>query len=274
MFIIPASWRLIDKFIDGSTYYRIPVSELANIQTWSGNRYIDMTHVERLRESARNYAVFEGPYTIVELVEDDGARSLNLIDGQHRRHVRCYDEHGELRTDSGSVLIQYYSNKTEQETIDLFQQKNNCLPFKYSESALRKYHLLIARMQNCTVSSGGGWAGKDCIKTSKTVRPRIQTKELETQLRAANIFLDGDAGPTVESVFRKIVRINHEELVQARKILDLTEPIKQKYELNREKYTTTTLQSALSMGFGLGLRQGLPWSQQLRREEEVNLLEF
>lgn len=276
MFIIPSSWRLIDKFIDGSAYYRIPMSELANIQTWSGNRYIDMTHVDRLRDSTRNYSVFEGPYTVVEFVEDDGTRSLNLIDGQHRRQVRCYDEHSTLRTDSGSVLIQYYSNKSEQETIEIFKQKNNCLPFKYSESALRKYHLLIARMQNCTKERDELWTGKDYIKTSKTVRPRIQTKELEKQLRATSIFQDGDNGPTVEQIFHKVVRINREELVRAREILEMADATAQRYALNREKITTTMLQSALTMGFGLGLRQGLPWinSIELTQKEEINLLVF
>jgi hypothetical protein len=276
MFIIPASWRLIDKFIDGSAYYRIPMSELANIQTWSGNRYIDMNHVDRLRDSARNHAVFEGPYTVVELVEDDGARSLNLIDGQHRRQVRCYDEHGTLRTDSGSVLVQYYSNKSEQETIEIFKQKNNCLPFKYSESALRKYHLLIARMQSCMEERGDSWVGKDCIKTAKTVRPRVQTTELEKRLRGTGIFQDGDDGPTVEQIFHEVIRINREELVRAREILKITDTTAQRYALNREKYTTTMLQSALVMGFGLGLRQGLPWvnSIEFTQREEINLLDF
>lgn len=259
------SWKQIDTFRDGSKLYRIPVSELSMIKTWSGNRYINMTHIDTLRSSGTPPEEFEGPYTIVQLVDDDSVSTNVLIDGQHRRHVRCFCEDGTLRNDEGTVLIQYYSHKTELETVEIFKKKNTCFPFTYRASAIEKYHILFARMSKLkSIAKGTGeWVGKQCIKTSKTTRPRLCLEDFQKECIQLKWFSDGDSGPSVEYIMNEFVRLNKCELESIRNILNMHDKIEQKYALNRLKATLPMLQNAIDMDFGLAIRVGFPWLKDI-----------
>ncbi len=224
-----------------------------------------MTHIDTLRSSGTSPDEFEGPYTIVQLVDDEGVCANVLIDGQHRRYVRCFCEDGTVRDDDGTVLIQYYFNKTESETVDIFKKKNTCFPFTYSASAIEKYHMLFARMSKLkpTAKGVGEWMGKNCIKSSKTTRPRLYLDEFQKECIAHKLFKDGNAGPSVDYILSEIIRLNKCELESIANILGMTDKIEQKYALNRIKATLLMLQNSVDMEFGLAIRAGFPWLKDI-----------
>ena len=68
---------------DGSLYRVVNAKWLSNVPVWKGNRVIDMTHVDRIREGIKgNIALLNSnPFRIAFVKEDDEVVAKYIIDG-------------------------------------------------------------------------------------------------------------------------------------------------------------------------------------------------
>jgi hypothetical protein len=77
---------------DGSKYRIVTARWLSQVPVWKGNRVIDMTHVDRIREGLKgNIPLLNAnPFRLAFVKEDNDVVTRYIIDGQHRFTV-CKD---------------------------------------------------------------------------------------------------------------------------------------------------------------------------------------
>jgi hypothetical protein len=215
--MLPVSWRHLHDHNDGSKLFAIPCCDLLPIKTWSGNRYLDLDHVQSIRSSIKDVKELDGPFTIAAIKKDDEEDRLELIDGQHRRHVRCYNKDGGIiADDKSSVLIRLYRCESETSAVELFEKINSSKPMKYRHSAESKCHKYVEILK---IRFPG------LIRSGNTPRPFIREEELRIAIRDSLVFRDGDLGPSPD-IFAKITEeINSTDLLDHASV---TESIKEK----------------------------------------------
>jgi hypothetical protein len=230
----------------------IPVEDLANIETWDEQRSIQKDHLNELRNDTESYKDLDYGYHIAELVipddyTGDTVRKNVLIDGQHRRHVRCYNEDGSMRKFGIDeyVSVMYYPNRLRQEICELFRNINKSRPILFKDTTY-KYQELLSKCQRA-------WPNA-FMTADSTKRPRITTGTFSKLLKKTNIFKDGDEGMTVNEVFDKIKSINEEEKIHILLSDDVT--IKKLYKLS---IGTINKVEKDCNGFYLGIDEKYKW---------------
>jgi len=247
MSVVPSTWIPLFKHFDNSILYKIPSDELNLIQTWSGNRYLDLDHVQAIKFLTRDVQELDGPYTVARIIKDSGEISFELIDGQHRRHARRQNERkegGGVVITNNPVIVRLYHCESESKAIELFEKINNSKPMKYQHSAESKIYKCIELLK---------LAFPQMIRSGKTFRPFIREEELRRGLKESYIFRDGNyQGPTPDDLVREIVLINqsmHEKVTDNISFSNLPISIQQKalekkFYLGLELYTFPWLKLA------------------------------
>jgi hypothetical protein len=180
--------------------YSIPENELFLITTWSGNRILDLDHAKNLNNLAKNPLEFDGPFTVCLIKKDDSSYSFELIDGQHRKHIRQLHSCSNLNL---QVLVRLYFCNSETEVVNLFEKINNCKPIKYQHSKESKCHKFVELMK---------LNFKDMIRSGNSPRPFIRQEELQIAIRDSCIFKDFDDGYSPEQIVAEVVEINNKTM--------------------------------------------------------------
>jgi hypothetical protein len=203
--MLPASWRHLYDHFDGSKLFAIPCCDLLPIKTWSGNRYLDLDHAAVIRETVKNSRELDGPFTIAAIKKDDDEDQLELIDGQHRRYVRCYNKEGSIiADDKSSVLVRLYRCDSETAVVELFEKINSSKPMKYRHSAESKCHKYVEILKTRFPTM---------IRSGNTPRPFIREEEFRVAIRDSLVFRDGDLGPSPDIFARITEEINSTDLL-------------------------------------------------------------
>jgi len=230
----------------------IPTEDLAYIETWDEQRSIHKEHLGELRAETPDYRDLDYGYHVAELVIYDAAtdetiRKNVLIDGQHRRRVRCFNEDGSRRYFGVGeyVTIMYYPNRNRIEICELFRNINKSRPIMFKDTTY-KYQELMSKCQRM-------WPNA-FMTSDSTKRPRLTTKMFSALIKKTGVFRDGDEGASVADVLNKIVAINLEE---KEKLLSMDEAnIKKLYKL-----TSSTIKKVEKdcNGFYLGIDEKYGW---------------
>ena len=249
-------WDLAITHNNNKYTLTIPVEDLANIETWDEQRSIHKDHLNELRNDTNSYKDLDYGYHVAELniydeYTGDTIRQNVLIDGQHRRYVRCYNEDGSKRRFclDEYVSIMYYPNRSRIEICELFRNINKSKPILFKDTTY-KYQELLSKCQRM-------WPNA-FMTTDSTKRPRITTGIFSKLLKKTNIFKDGDEGMTVSEVLDKIKLINEEERMIILLMDDVM--IKKLYKLS---LTTINKVEKDCNGFYLGIDEKYKWIKRI-----------
>jgi hypothetical protein len=253
---IKKTWEPVICLHNNKHVIVIPVDELADIETWDEQRSIHKDHLNELRNETADYKDLDYGYHVAELVlkdaeTDETIRKNVLIDGQHRRRVRCFNVDGVRRIFGLGeyVSIMYYPNRTRIEICELFRNINKSKPILFKDTTY-KYQELLSKCQRMWPSA---------FKTGDSIkRPRITTAALSGVLKKTGVFCDGDEGWTVNEVLDNIISIN---LREKGKILAMDEAsLKKIYKLSGN--TIKKIDKDCN-GFYLGVDEKYGWAKSL-----------
>jgi len=125
--------------------------DLIKIPIWKGNRIIDLSHVQQIKDSIQGHInLLDSGYKIIKYVEEGCDESESntiksfIIDGQHRLMVlKDYFETAILLLiEDFPVTVTEICVKSEIEAIEYFNRINNTRPIKFEEDInliLNKY---------------------------------------------------------------------------------------------------------------------------------------
>ena len=237
---------------DGSIYRSISSRDLIAIPTWKGNRVVDATHVETIKQAVWPLVDrLDYGYQIVTYTVQDGGgnpvRESYIIDGQHRTRVVA-DFYKEYPTaPSFPVVVLERAVATELEVINLFNGINNSKPLKYTDMNLVVNEYIAALERTFNVAKRGAPV---FIRPKATCRPYLSSDKL-----------------------REVLLANHEKLRTGK--ADIERFVERVREWNAEKVQGAVLDSlatpgladsiekAAKVGFMLAVGGKLTWVGKL-----------
>jgi hypothetical protein len=184
---------LMDLFnaSDGSKYRIVTARWLSQVAVWKGNRVIDMTHVDRIREGLKgNIPLLNAnPFRLAFVKEDNDIVTRYIIDGQHRHHLlKEYFQNPASQDFNIIVAAKQFSN--EDEIIDYFKMINTTKSIPWKEDPVlcaNTYISAIMKQFNTDPKF-------PLIRAGKTKRPFMSADKLREALIAKRVY-DWKKGP-------------------------------------------------------------------------------
>jgi hypothetical protein len=219
------------KASDGSIYRSMSARTLSQTPVWKGNRVIDSTHVDRIREGLKGdvQLLNSNPFRLAFIKEDEDVVVRYIIDGQHRHHLLKEYFRNPNATDF-PVIVAGKSFKSEDEIIDYFKLINTTKSIPWKEDPVlcaNTYISAIMKQFNTDPKF-------PLIRAGKTKRPFMSADKLREALIAKHVY-DWKKGP-VEFAEECIAK-NDEK----------TEGLKLKETLTPMEYKALEYQFALAM---------------------------
>jgi len=146
---------MIHTFSDKSILLKIKAKELAGIQVWKGNRFIDKEHSKNIGSAIHKIENLDSTIFRVVKYKDGTVEQKYLVDGQHRQLViKNYFEETTLFPTNFDVLVHEKTVDSEAEAIEYFNAINNvkpqqdCDPKRMADKyiiALEKHYVKLIR---------------------------------------------------------------------------------------------------------------------------------
>jgi len=236
---------MIHTFSDTSVLKKIKAKELAGIQVWKGNRFIDNDHVNKIK-LAIGHRIESLDSTIFRVVKykDGTIEQKYLVDGQHRQLViKNYFEETTLFPTNFDVLLHEKIVDSEAEAIEYFNAINNTKPQQDNDPKIlaNKYILALEKHFVKLIRPEG----------KGTKRPFLSNDLLRTELEKNASMLK----QSNEFVKRFVERV---DAWNKKKIKD--------YELSlierKEGKEDSVLKSCIDKKFVLAFDPKLPWIKE------------
>ena len=225
------------KTTDDSLYLVIPARSFAQYPVWKGNRVIDMTHVDRIREGLKGNIPLlnSNPFRLALIKDEDGVDMRYIIDGQHRAFlIKEYFQQPEATEFNVLVAGKRFAN--EDDIIDYFKLINTTKSIPW-----RQDPVLVANNYVASLMKQFNTDPKfPLIRSGKTMRPFMSTDKLREALISRHVH-EWKKGPV--EFAEECVAKNEEK----------TEGLKLKDEL------TTMETRALRYNFALALDDNFGW---------------
>jgi len=222
---------------DGSMYRLFSARTLSQTPVWKGNRVIDMTHVDRIREGLKgNISLLNSnPFRLAFVKEDEDIVMRYIIDGQHRAFLlKEYFQNPTVP--DFQVMVAGKSFHNEDEVIDYFKLINTTKSIPWKEDPI-----LCANTYVAAVMKQFNTDPKfPLIRSGKTMRPFMSADKLRDALVLRHVH-DWKKGPVEFS----------EHCLQQNDMM--TEGLKLKDELNSMETR------ALRYHFALALDDTFSW---------------
>ena len=232
---------MIHTFLDKSVLLPVKAKELVGIPVWRGNRFLDIAHAEKIKESIGHKIELldKAIYSVVTYKEGEKTQRY-LVDGQHRQYVlRKYFEENVILPYNFTLLIIEKAVEDEAEAIEYFNIINNTKPQYEDDRKLLANKYMLALIK----------------KFPKLIRPEGKTTKRP--------FLSSD-------LLRKVLEENAPLLKQSNDII--TNFVENVNVWNNKKITTyeigsviiqnkekSVLESCLDKRFVLAFDAKLPW---------------
>jgi len=242
------------SYHNGSKLYKTTIRKILEIPVWGGNRALDRSHVEKIRNSmntdGKPVESLDSGFHIVRISENDSAGKpcfqKYLVDGQHR--VEVIRELIQPIHDFPVTCIMK-DLTSEHEIIEYFNTINNAKPIIMSVDPKMVTNVYIAAISKA-------FQGKNLIRTKKTVRPFLYVEDLRNELEKYVHKLN----PTkVDKFVMDMLNINKKMLRE----IELESAISPRI---RDKGIK---ESAILHGFALAVVQGLPWIQKILQTDLI-----
>jgi hypothetical protein len=222
---------------DGSLYRVVSAKWLSNVPVWKGNRVIDMTHVDRIREGLKGNIPLlnSNPFRLAFIKEDDEVVAKYIIDGQHRHHL--LKEYFQLSSALDfNIIVAAKQFGNEDDIIDYFKLINTTksIPWKQDPVMVANNYVAALMKQFNTDTKF------PLIRAGKTMRPFMSADKLRDALISKHVH-DWKKGPV--EFAEECVTKNEEK----------TEGLKLKDEL------TSMETRALRYNFALALDDTFGW---------------
>lgn len=232
---------MLHTFRDKSVLLKINARELVMIPPWRGNRFIDIAHANKIKESIGNNIELldNANYSIVTYKEEDKTQRY-LVDGQHRQYVlRKYYEENMILPCNFPVLVREKLVEDEAEAIEYFNTINNVKPqYEYDKKLLaNKYIVRLIKEFDKLIRPEG----------KSTKRPFLSS-DLLRKILEENSALLKQSNEYITSFVEKVVAWNTKKITEY-EIGSVIVP-------NKDK---SVLESSLDKRFVLAFDAKLPW---------------
>ena len=209
------------KASDGSIYRSMSARALSQTPVWKGNRVIDSTHVDRIREGLKGDVKLlnSNPFRLAFIKEDEDIVVRYIIDGQHRHHLLKEYFRNPSATDF-PVIVAGRSFKSEDEIIDYFKLINTTKSIPWKEDPVlcaNTYISAIMKQFNTDPKF-------PLIRAGKTKRPFMSADKLREALIAKHVY-EWKKGP-VE--FAEECVLKNEEKTEGLKLKETLTPMEYK----------------------------------------------
>jgi len=235
---------MIHTFSDTSVLKKIKAKELAGIQVWKGNRFIDKEHSKNIASAINKIESLDSTIFRVVKYKDGTIEQKYLVDGQHRQLViKNYFEETTLFPTNFDVLVHEKTVDSEAEAIEYFNAINNVKPQQDNDPKIlaNKYILALEKHFVKLIRPEG----------KGTKRPFLSNDLLRTELEKNASMLK----QSNEFVKRFVERV---DAWNKKKIKD--------YELSlierKEDSVLSVLKSCIDKKFVLAFDPKLPWIKE------------
>jgi hypothetical protein len=182
---------LLHTYNDGSELFTMSARSLARIPIWKGNRIIDLSHVQQIKDSIHDRInLLDSGYKIIKYIDDsditdDDSKTTAImmqtfvIDGQHRLMVlKDYFETA-IHRDIGDfqVTVTEIRVESEADAIEYFNRINNTKPIKFEEDI----NLIINRYIERLIKEFS--PKMKLFRTSATKRPFLSVDKFREALQ-------------------------------------------------------------------------------------------
>lgn len=235
---------------DGSRLRSIPASELIEIPIWNGNRIIDYSHVQKIKDGIRgNVERLDFGYRIAKITEmDAGFNPITMsyvIDGQHRHKVLC-DHFKNLCESDFPVVVLEKDMSSEEEIISYFKEVNCQKPIQWKSDPSVLANDYIAKL-----SAEFNFGSKKLIRQGSTKRPYLSIDAVRDALLDSKDMLKEGGGT---AFVRRVLEYNAKQLKGADMAI-----------LSARKTEAAKLQKAVDVTFMLAVDSSLPWVKECLR---------
>ena len=241
--------KSLHKLSDGSSLRIMGAKELIRIPIWKGNRIIDQSHVDTIKNSIKgNVRALDFGYRIVSLMVDDAGgnqvRELFIIDGQHRHRVLYDYFHENICVEDFPIVIIEKEVQQESDIIAYFKKLNTqmAIPWKSDPS-------MIANQYIGAIEGVFKKDKKPLIRSGATKRPYLSIEKLrEALIDVCKRGLLGEGADDVRSFIERVVAYNARSLKDA----DIA-------SLSAKKGDADIIQRAAALKFMLAVDLNLGW---------------
>jgi hypothetical protein len=223
---------LLHTYSDGSKLYRMSAKALTRIPIWKGNRIIDVTHVNNIRDSIRDsikndVSILDSGYKIIQYDEidetDKSVKKTYLIDGQHRMTIVTNYFETNIDANDFYLTVTEFRVESELEAIKYFNTINNVKPIQYQEDQNLIVNKYIQRLMI-------DYSGKSkLVRNGITKRPYLSVDKLRDALKKR---IDNLKNISIDEFSRACKDINS-KLLQELEIMSLNENNKEIKIINR-----------------------------------------
>jgi len=233
--------EMLHVFLDKSVLIPVKAKELVGIPVWRGNRFLDLTHANKIKESIGHKIELldKAIYSVVTYKEGEKTQRY-LVDGQHRQYVlRKYFEENVILPYNFTLLVIEKAVEDEAEAIEYFNIINNTKPQYEDDRKLLANKYMLALMKTFPkLIRPEGKATKRPFLSSDTLRKILE--ENSALLKQSN--------ENITSFVEHVVAWNA-KMISTYEIGSLI-------VANKEK---SVLESCLEKGFVLAFDAKLPW---------------
>ena len=124
---------MLHTFSDKSILQKISAEALILIPVWKGNRFIDLNHANKIKESINgNIESLDSTIFRVVKYKDGDSDQRFIVDGQHRQYViKKYYEEFQVLPLNFQVLIIYISIRNPLQKTYPSRRENNKTSFSF-----------------------------------------------------------------------------------------------------------------------------------------------
>lgn len=242
---------MLSTLHDGSRLRTMGARELIEIPIWKGNRIIDMSHVQKIKDGIRgNVQRLDFSYRVARITETDaGGNPVTMsyvIDGQHRHKVLCDHYKENLCEPDFPVVVLEKDMKSEAEIISYFREVNCQKPIEWKSDPM-----VLANEYIVELIAEFNFGSKKLIRQGSTHRPYLSVDALRDALFASKDMLkEGGAAAFV----RRVLEHNANRLKRADMAV-----------LGAKKVEAEKIQKAADLRFMLAVDKNLPWVRECLR---------
>ena len=232
---------MLHTFSDKSILQKISAEALILIPVWKGNRFIDLNHANKIKESINgNIESLDSTIFRVVKYKDGDSDQRFIVDGQHRQYViKKYYEEFQVLPLNFQVLIIEKTVDSEAEAIEYFNIVNNSKPQQDSDPKLlaNKYILALETHYKKLIRPEG--------KTTK--RPFLSSDTLRKVLEEHGSILK-QSDESVKKFIQKVDEWNKKKMKE--------------YETDHKEKSKKLIESCLEKQFVLAFDSMLPWIKE------------
>ena len=176
---------------DGSVYKLMSAKTLSQILVWKGNRVIDMTHVDRIREGIKGniQLLNSNPFRLAFVKDGDDIVMRYIIDGQHRAYLlKEYFQNSNAA--DFQVIVAGKSFNNEDDIIEYFKLINTTKSIPWKEDPVlcaNTYIMAVMKQFNTDPKFS-------LIRSGKTKRPFMSADKFRDALVLRHVH-DWKKGP-------------------------------------------------------------------------------